>query len=123
MSEIPQVQHIYLQIMPMKVRATNREYISNYALLDAASESTLIRSNFAKRLNLKNSKIVNTSSINDSGELINVDEVELYVIDEENTSSFHIEKHWSLKRKGSICQHSFFQYISIKMENGHISKD
>ena len=48
---------------------------------------------FAKRLNLrKNSKTVNISSITDSRELINVDEVELYVTDEENTSSFHINE-------------------------------
>ena len=68
MSKLPQVQNIYLQIVPINVRATNRKYISTYALLDTVSESTLIRSDFAKRLNLrKHPKIVNIGSIKDSG--------------------------------------------------------
>ena len=93
MSKLAQVQKIYLQIVPIKVRATHGEYISTYALLDTGSERTLIRSDFAKRLNLrKNSKIVNISSIKDSGELINVDEVKLYVMDGKNTSTFYINK-------------------------------
>ena len=100
MLKLPQVQNIYLQIVPIKVRATNGKYISAYALLDTGSESTLIRDDFSKRLNLrKSSKTVNISSIKDSGELINVDEVKLYVIDEENTSSFHINKVLASKRK------------------------
>ena len=53
-----------------------------------------------KKKNLrKNSKIVNFSSIKDSGELINVDEVKLYIIDEENTSSFQINKALAIKRE------------------------
>ena len=85
MSELPQVQNIYLKIAPIKGRATHGEYISTYALLDTRSESTLIRSDFTRRLNSrKNSKIVNISSIRDSGELINEDKVKLYVIDKEN---------------------------------------
>ena len=86
--------------MPIKVRATSGEYISTYALLDPGSERTVICSDFAKKKNLrKNSKIVNFSSIKDSGELINVDEVKLYIIDEENTSSFHINKALAIKRE------------------------
>ena len=86
--------------MSIKVRATNGEYISTYGLLDTGSGSTLIHSDFAKRLNLrKNCNIVNISSIKDSVELINVDEVKLYVIDEENTSSFHIKKALVIKRE------------------------
>ena len=53
MSKLPQVQNIYLQTVPIKVRATNGEHISTYALLDTRCESTLIRSDFAKRLNLQ----------------------------------------------------------------------
>ena len=87
--------------MPIKVRATSGEYISTYASLDPGSERTLICSDFAKKKkNLrKNSKIVNFSSIKDSGELINVDEVKLYIIDEENTSSFQINKALAIKRE------------------------
>ena len=80
------------------MRATNGKY--TYALLDTGCESTLIRSDFAKRLNLrKNSKTVNISSTKDSEELINVDEVELYVTDEGNTSSLHINKALVIKRE------------------------
>ena len=88
------------------------------------SESTLIRSGFAKRLNLwKNSKIVNISSIKEFGELLNADEVKLYVIDEENTSRFHINKPLAIKKRNSIYRHNFFHYISNKIENWHICKD
>ena len=91
MSKLPQVQNIYLRIVPIKVRATNGEYTSTYVLLDPVSESTLIRSDFAKTLNLrKNSNIVNISSIRDSRGLFNEDEIKSYVIDEENTSIFYI---------------------------------
>ena len=99
MSKLPIVQNLYLQNVLIKVRVTNGEYISTYAFLDIGSKSTLIRSKFAKRLNLwENSKLVNISSIKDSGELINVDEVELYVTDEVHTSSFHINKALAIKR-------------------------
>ena len=53
MSKLPQVQNIYLQTVPIKVRVTNGEHTSTYALLDTRCESTLIRSDFAKRLNLQ----------------------------------------------------------------------
>ena len=80
------------------MRATNGEY--TYALLDTGCKSTLTHSDFAKQLNLrKNSNTVNISSTKDSEELINVDEVELYVTDEENTSSLHINKALVIKRQ------------------------
>ena len=80
------------------MRATNGEY--TYALLDTGCKSTLTHSDFAKRLNLrKNSNTVNITSTKDSEELINVDEVELYVTDEENTSSLHINKALVIKRQ------------------------
>ena len=41
--------------MPIKVRTTNSEYTSTYALLDTESESNLIHSGFAKKLNLRKS--------------------------------------------------------------------
>ena len=100
MSKLPQVQNIYLRIVPIKVRATNGEYTSTYVLLDPVSESTLIRRDFAKTLNLrKNSNIVNISSIRDSRGLLNEDEIKSYVIDEENTSIFYIYKALAIKRE------------------------
>ena len=99
-----------------------RIYFS-YALLDTGSQSTLVCSDFVKRLNLrKNFKIVNITSIIDLGELFLVDEVKLHVMDVENTSRFHMKNHWPLKEKDSIFQHSFFHYISNKMKNGPICK-
>ena len=72
----------------------------NYVLLDTGSESTLIRSDFAKTLNLrKNSKIVNISNIKDSGGLLNEHEIKSYVTDKENTSIFHINKALAIKRE------------------------
>ena len=71
-----------------------------YALLATGSESTLIHCDFTKRLTLtKNSKIVNISSIKNSGKLINEDEFTLYVIDDKNTSSFPINKTLVIKRE------------------------
>ena len=68
--------------------------------MDIGRKNTLILSDYAKRLNFrKNPKIVNISNIKDSVELLNVDEVKLYVIDEENTSSFHINKVLAIKRE------------------------
>ena len=100
MYKLPQVRNIWPQIVPIKVRAADGEYISNYALLDTEMESTLIRSDFAKGLNVrKNCKIVNISNIKDSRELVNVDEVELYVTDEEIKSSFDINKALAIKRE------------------------
>ena len=72
----------------------------NYVLLDTGSESTLIRSDFAKTLNLrKSSKIVNISNIKDSGGLLNEHEIKSYVTDKENTSIFHINKALAIKRE------------------------
>ena len=90
MSKLPQVQNIY-RLRLSKWEQQNGEYISTYALLDTGNESTLIHKDFAKKIKL--------SSIEDSGELINVDEVNLYLIDEENTSSFHINKTLAIKRE------------------------
>ena len=68
--------------------------------MDIGRKNTLILSDYAKRLNFrKNPKIVNISNIKDSVELLNVDEVKFYVIDEENTSSFHINKVLAIKRE------------------------
>ena len=70
--------------------------------MDIGRKNTLILSDFAKRLNFrKNPKIVNISNIKGFVELLNVDEVKLYVIDEENTSSFHINKVFAPKREMS----------------------
>ena len=99
-SKLPQVQNIYLQIVSISVTATNGEYISTYALLDTGNECTLIRSNLAKRSSLrKKTNIANISNIKYSGAVINVDEVKFYVIDEENTSSFHINKALTIKKE------------------------
>ena len=100
LSKLPQVQNICLHIVPIKVRATNGEYILTYTVLDIGRKNTLILSDFAKRLNLrKKPKIVNISNIKDSAEMLNVDDVKLYVIDEENTSSFHINIVLAIKRE------------------------
>ena len=95
MSKLPQVQNIYPKIALIETRATKGEHISTYSLLDTGSESTMIRKDFSKRLNLrKNSKIVNISSIKYSGELV----IKLYVIDEEDTPNFHINKALAIQR-------------------------
>ena len=99
-SKTSATQKIFLQIVPVKVKASNGSFLSTYALLDTGSESTLIHADFARKLKLKGkAKRVIISSIKDSGENINVQEVEIQVIDNNNTSSFVIKEALAIEKE------------------------
>ena len=99
-SKTSATQKIFLEIVPVKVKSSNGSFLSTYALLDTGRESTLIRADFARKLKLKGkAKRVIISSIKDSGENINVQEVEIQVIDNNNTSSFVIKEALAIEKE------------------------
>ena len=93
-------QAVFLQIVPVKVKLEGGKFISTYALLDNGGESTLIQADFLKRLDLDGkTKSINISSIKDVEETIRVKEVKLKIVDNENTSIFHINGALSIERE------------------------
>lgn len=58
-------------------------------MLDSGSESTLTRADLFKRLDLDGkTKLMNISSIKDTGETISVKAVKLQIVDHGNTSEY-----------------------------------
>ena len=71
---------VYLQILEVKIKSGNGNIVPTYALLDNGSQSSLIREDFARSLNIKGANVtVNISSIKDKGEEIKVKEFALTV--------------------------------------------
>ena len=69
-------------------------------MLNSGSESTLIREDFLKRLDLEGkTNLVNISSIKDTGETIRAKEVKLQIVDHGNTSIFHVDRALSIERE------------------------
>ena len=91
MSKTAKHQAAFLQIAPVKVKSKGGRFISTFALLDSGSESTLVRAEFLKRLDLEGkTKLANISSIKDTGETIRVKTIKPQIVDPGNTSIFHI---------------------------------
>ena len=73
---------VFMQIVPVKVKASNGKIATTYALLDNGSESTLIRDDFAESLKLKGcKKTIAISTITNETEEVNVKEVTLKILD------------------------------------------
>ena len=81
-------ENIYLQIVPVKVKATEGE---NFSLLDSGSQSTLIREDFANKLKFNGTKgSITLSTVKERGEPIKVKEFFLTILDDEQENALHI---------------------------------
>ena len=84
-------ENIYLQIVPVKVKATEGENFENFSLLDSGSQSTLIREYFANKLKLNGTKgSITLSTVKERREPIKVKEFFLTILDDEQENALHI---------------------------------
>ena len=91
---------VCLQIVEVKIKSGNGTMISTYALLDNGSQSSLIREDFAKSLNLKGTNVtVNISSIKDKGEEVKVKEFTLVISNHKEEQEFEIQPVFSLSKQ------------------------
>ena len=91
---------VYLQILEVKIKSGNGNMIPTYALLDNGSQSSLIREDFARSLNIKGANVtVNISSIKDKGEEIKVKEFALTVSNSKEDQEYTIQPVFSVAKQ------------------------
>ena len=84
-------ENIYLQIVPVKVKATEGENFENFSLLDSGGQSTLIKEDFANKMKLNGTKgSITLSTVKERGEPIKVKEFFLTILDDEQENALHI---------------------------------
>ena len=90
----------YLQILEVKIKSGNGNMAPTYALLDNGSQSSPIREDFARSLNIKGANVtVNISSIKDKGEEIKVKEFALTVSNSKKDQEYTIQPVFSVAKQ------------------------
>ena len=90
---------VYLRVVAVKIHGSNGRTKTTYALLDGASESTLIRRDLAKELQLLgNEHYINLGGIKDDGERMNVKRVPFKISSESGKSLFEVKQAYSISR-------------------------
>ena len=88
-------------------KVKRRKVYINICIAGQWNESALIRADYLKRLDLDGkTKLLNISSVKDTGETIRVKEVKLQIVDHNNASIFRTDGVLSLERENIICHHN-----------------
>ena len=91
---------VYLQILEVKIKSGNGNMVPTYALLDNGSQSSLIREDFARSLNIKGANVtVNISSIKDKGEEIKLKECALTVSNSKEDQEYTTQPVFSVAKQ------------------------
>ena len=107
---------VYLSVVPVRLKGLNSSSITTYALLDTGSQSTLMRSDIANKLQLKKKdRNITITTINDAGSKTKVKETSLRVENKDNGKGVDIE-HCYIVPKTSFHMPKQ-QYPSTMMEN------
>ena len=70
-------RHVYLQVVPVRIRNSRGQYVSTYALLDPGSQCTIIRKDISDKLNLPGIPLkVDIGTVMDKGQTTKIKEVE-----------------------------------------------
>ena len=105
----------YLQIVQVKVKSGNEIFITNYALLNSESQSTLVTKDFVRQLNLKGKgTIINISSIKDKDEEVKVNQYSLTVMDKHLNNPLISKLHFLYQIICSTCHHKYHLQHTMK---------
>ena len=90
-------RRVYLKVVPVKIHGQHGLSVNTYALLDGASQSTLIRKDLADKLKLKgDQQFIMLGGVKDEGEKMQVKRVEFKLSSLDEESTFHVEHAYAI---------------------------